>query len=223
MPANSILDSGSIPFQTEGRLLQELGLRLVASPEVALLELIKNAYDADSASCEVSLADKDSTVIIKDVGHGMTIHDFRSKWMRIATSSKINQQFSPKYKRRLTGAKGIGRFAVRYLGDHLTIDSVAYDDQRGCTTRLTAKFDWLELDDAQNIEDAKVKYELVRVDDATPTGTTLVVKKLKSTTEFTKNQVSGQICCASCRRSVDWSAANFPTLWLVQKMILDFR
>jgi hypothetical protein len=49
------LDKGSIPFQAEGRLLQELGLRLVAKPEVALVELIKNAYDADSVTCTVRL------------------------------------------------------------------------------------------------------------------------------------------------------------------------
>ena len=48
---NKILDEGTVPFQTEGRLLQELGERLVASPEVALVELIKNSYDADSKSC----------------------------------------------------------------------------------------------------------------------------------------------------------------------------
>ena len=45
---NRSLDQGKVAFQTEGRLLQELGERLVASPEVALVELIKNAYDADS-------------------------------------------------------------------------------------------------------------------------------------------------------------------------------
>jgi len=117
--AETVLDKGKIAFQAEGRLLQELGLRLVASPEVALVELIKNSYDADSPSCTVRLEDKEETLVVADEGHGMTLADFVTKWMRIATSSKLAQELSLKYHRRLTGAKGIGRFAVRYLGDYL--------------------------------------------------------------------------------------------------------
>jgi len=63
------LDTGSIPFQAEGRLLQELGLRLVAKPEVALVELIKNAYDADSAMCVVRLEGGGKTLVVADEGH----------------------------------------------------------------------------------------------------------------------------------------------------------
>jgi len=61
-----ILAKDSIPFQAEGRLLQELGLRLVASPEVALVELIKNSYDADSPTCCVRLADNEKTLVVAD-------------------------------------------------------------------------------------------------------------------------------------------------------------
>src|ERR1035438_8178430 len=91
------LDKGTIPFQAEGRLLQELGLRLVAKPEVALVELIKNAYDADSPTCVVQLEDQGKTLIVADNGHGMTLEDFKSKWMRIATSNKLEKQISKKY------------------------------------------------------------------------------------------------------------------------------
>lgn len=183
--ARSVLDSGSIPFETEGRLLHELGLRLVASPEVALVELIKNAYDADAISCEVSLANRGSTLIIKDSGHGMTADDFKSKWMRIATATKVGEQLSPKFKRKLTGAKGIGRFAVRYLGDHLTLESVAVDPSRRCKTKLKVDFDWPKLDSKRNIQDAKVDYEVVRISDDIPTGTTLIVNQLRTSTDFT--------------------------------------
>ncbi|MGH9760657.1 MAG: ATP-binding protein, partial [Blastocatellia bacterium] len=64
-----VLDEGTVPFQAEGRLLQELGERLVASPEVALVELVKNAYDADSASCEVRLTEGGKALVIADQGH----------------------------------------------------------------------------------------------------------------------------------------------------------
>ena len=183
----TVLDKGTIPFQVEGRLIQELGLRLVASPEVALVELIKNAYDADSPNCAVRLEDDGKTLVITDEGHGMTYADFEAKWMRIATSSKLAQQFSPKYRRRLTGAKGIGRFAVRYLGDHLTLESVAVDQKWKGVTKLKAIFNWEQLDVVQDIVSTKVPYELVQMPDGTPTGTTLTIQELRRSADFTRS------------------------------------
>ncbi len=180
------LDTGTIPFQAEGRLLQELGLRLVAKPEVALVELIKNAYDADSPTCTVRLENGGRTLVVADEGNGMTIADFKDKWMRIATSSKLGRDKSQKYGRPLTGAKGIGRFAVRYLGDYLTLDSVAYDETHRCVTKLTADFDWLKLDSADDIRNASVDYSLVRVPDETPSGVTLTITSLREATDFAK-------------------------------------
>jgi signal transduction histidine kinase len=183
-----VLDKGTIAFQAEGRLLQELGLRLVASPEVALVELIKNAYDADSPLCTVHLQDDDETLVVHDTGHGITLEDFLSKWMRIATSSKLAHEFSPKFHRRLTGAKGIGRFAVRYLGDHLQLDSDAYDKKRDCMARLTALFDWPKLDEVSDLSKVQVDYRLVRLEDDAPSGTTLRITKLRSQTDFVSSR-----------------------------------
>lgn len=181
--AETLLDKGTIPFQAEGRLLQELGERLVASPEVAVVELVKNAYDADSSSCEVRLEEGGKTLVIADDGHGMTFDEFVRKWMRIATSRE--EQFSRLYRRRLTGAKGIGRFAVRYLGDHLTLITVAKDQERGLKTRLKAQFDWPQIDQFSDIRDAKVHYTLEQAGADTPTGTTLEVRRVKASMDFT--------------------------------------
>ena len=78
-----------LTFSVESRLLRELGERLVKEPEVAIVELIKNAYDADAETCEV-LADIPKSIVIKDNGHGMTLEEFTSGWMRIGTSSKLD-------------------------------------------------------------------------------------------------------------------------------------
>ncbi|HMG05546.1 MAG TPA: sensor histidine kinase [Chthoniobacterales bacterium] len=180
------LDTGTIPFQAEGRLLQELGLRLVAKPEVALVELIKNAYDADSPICTVRLEDNEKRLVVADEGVGMTIDDFKTKWMRIATSSKLANETSPKYHRPLTGAKGIGRFAVRYLGDYLVLESIAWDKHYGFPTKLTARFDWQKLDRAEDIGDTSVEYTLTRAADGVPAGTTLTITKLREATDFAK-------------------------------------
>jgi len=180
----SLLDEGTVAFQAEGRLLQELGERLVASPEVALVELIKNAYDADSASCDVSVAENGKALLVSDTGHGMTFDEFVGRWMRIATASKIDERVSRLYKRRLTGAKGIGRFAVRFLGDHLTLITVAEDHKRGVRTKLTARFDWRSIDRLNDLRQAKVDYTLEEVFDEQRAGTTLEVRKLKASTDF---------------------------------------
>lgn len=182
---DNLLDQGTVPFQAEGRLLQELGERLVARPEVALVELIKNAYDADSPCCEVRVSEGSKGLVVADQGHGMTFDEFVEKWMRIATASKVEERVSRVYKRRLTGAKGIGRFAVRYLGDHLTLVTIAEDPKRRVRTRLTARFDWPAIDQLSDIRKAQVDYKLEQLLEDVPTGTTLEIRKLKTAADFT--------------------------------------
>ncbi len=182
--AEPILDQGTVAFQTEGRLLQELGERLVASPEVALVELIKNAFDADSPICEVRLADNDQTLFVIDQGHGMTKDEFVGKWMNIATASKVAERVSRVYARQLTGAKGIGRFAVRYLGEHLTLVTIAHDPKWGFKTKLTATFDWPKIDQLADIRQAEIGYKLERVEPDAVTGTNLEIRQLKTSTDF---------------------------------------
>jgi HSP90 family molecular chaperone len=132
IPTEKKILSEIATFQSEGRLLQELGERLVSKPEVALVELIKNAFDADSSYCTVSYDNEDSTISVSDDGNGMTEDDFKNKWMRIASSSKSLKAVSSRFKRKVTGEKGIGRFAVRFLGKALSLETVASANaQRG--------------------------------------------------------------------------------------------
>jgi signal transduction histidine kinase len=176
MTTKPIIDA-NISFQSEGRLLQELGERLVANPEVALVELVKNSYDADASSCHVFITD--DVLTIRDDGRGMSLGDFCNKWMKIASGAKADEQLSPTYQRKLTGAKGIGRFAVRFLGRHLSLISTAYDAERKTFTRLEAEFDWELFDARQDITQIKIPYKLFLETDNQKTGTTLIIGKLK--------------------------------------------
>ncbi|HYV35186.1 MAG TPA: sensor histidine kinase [Gemmataceae bacterium] len=185
---NAILDEGVVSFKSEGRLLQELGLRLVASPEVALVELVKNAYDADSVDCKVHVVDDGKALKVEDHGHGMTLNDFKNKWMQIATSSKLGARLSARFKRPLTGAKGIGRFAVRYLGDELELESTAFDGAKGYLTILKAVFRWHDLDAQSDLARTTVPYQLLKAPDGASTGTTLTIRKLRSTTDFARSR-----------------------------------
>jgi signal transduction histidine kinase len=173
-----ILDSGTLSFTIESRLIRELGERLVKQPEVALLELVKNAYDADAELCTIE-HNYPVSISVRDTGHGMTLDEFKNGWMRIGTSSKESSAFSRKYERVITGEKGIGRFAVRFLGTSLHLESVAFDPKRGYRTHLSAEFDWPAFDRNEDIGKVKVPYALRRATEAEREGTSLLIAELR--------------------------------------------
>ncbi len=173
-----LLDRGTLSFTIESRILRELGERLVRQPEVAVLELVKNAYDADADVCTIDYAPPES-ITIRDTGVGMTLKQFINGWMRVGTSSKELLQISPRYRRLITGEKGIGRFAVRFLGRELHLESVADDEERGQRTRLVADFDWPSFDRDEDIGRIKVPYRLLLSLPGEATGTTLTIKNIR--------------------------------------------
>ena len=181
------IDSGEVTFQSEGRLLQELGERLVASPEVAIVELIKNSYDADSSECRIYLTDKNKTLAVADDGHGITRNEFFDNWMRIATRIKLEEETSRVFKRKLTGAKGIGRFAVRFLGRSLELESVAFDTNLKKNTRLVAMFNWSMFDESRSLEGVKIPYQLFDASEEVQTGTILKISELRESSEVVFN------------------------------------
>ncbi|HGZ7315137.1 TPA: ATP-binding protein [Vibrio parahaemolyticus] len=169
-------DKKILKFSVESAILRELGEQLVSRPEVALTELIKNSYDADSAICDVTWDHR--RIVVKDAGHGMTLDDFRNRWMRIATGNKGERLVTDKLQRKLTGSKGIGRFAVRFLGHKLTLITIAKDILTGKKSKLIAYFDWNKLDGANDLEKLEVRYKLYpEVDEQL--GTTLVISNLR--------------------------------------------
>jgi signal transduction histidine kinase len=174
----TVLSHGHLPFTVESRVLRELGERLVKQPEVAVVELLKNAYDADATECSIDWH-AGSSITISDDGVGMTLARFTDGWMRIGTSSKTSSSISMKYGRSITGEKGIGRFAVRFLGHALHLESVADDPERGTRTKLIADFDWTQFDKLEDLGKITVPYSLVAADNEPQTGTTLQITRLR--------------------------------------------
>jgi signal transduction histidine kinase len=178
MATDAVLDEGTLSFSIESRVLRELGERLVKQPEVAIVELIKNAHDADATECEIDI-DSFDAITVKDNGHGMTLDQFTHGWMRIGTSAKEGSPTSPAFHRPITGEKGIGRFAVRFLGRHLHLISVAEDKRRRQRTLLIAEFDWQLFDQHEDLGTITVPYRLERAAKSVPTGTSLVISALR--------------------------------------------
>ena len=163
-------------FTVETALLEELGERLVAVPEVALTELIKNSYDADAKECNVSL--KNDEVTVEDDGNGMTESEFRNFWMVIGTRAKAKVSKSPKFDRKVSGSKGIGRFAVRFLGAKLELNTVAYDKSDKKTYEISATFDWNEMSKHDSLTKVAIPYYVEEVSNKSP-GTTQKIVKLQ--------------------------------------------
>lgn len=167
----------SAPFEISAALLEELGERLVSKPEIALAELVKNAYDADSAICNLTLSE--NHILVEDKGHGMTESDFRGKWMVISTQAKGLERFSRLYRRSMAGSKGVGRFSARYLGNVVKLTTIADDKALSARTRLIATFNWKEITKSSSIAVISIPYTVEVVAKSVPTGTTLLISGLR--------------------------------------------
>ncbi|MCP1111460.1 ATP-binding protein [Ohessyouella blattaphilus] len=126
--------SEKLKIKPYARLITMLGDQLIKNELIALVELIKNSYDADSDWVKVSFINfdenffitKDSCIRIEDEGCGMNTQILKKHWLNPATPDKLNrkrkQNDGEKIGRRiLQGEKGIGRFAVFKLGRNVTI------------------------------------------------------------------------------------------------------
>ncbi|ATI03798.1 MULTISPECIES: sensor histidine kinase [Cycloclasticus] len=117
------------------RLLQTIGRDLIKDQYAAIVELVKNAYDADSDSVSVKLEfdelKKLLSIIIIDHGDGMDYDTVVGKWMVPATDDKLKRKTSHR-GRTLQGRKGIGRFSAAILGDIINLETT----KNGETTSL---------------------------------------------------------------------------------------
>jgi len=96
-------------FKANVRLKDIIGQGLINNSNIAIIELIKNARDANSKSVNIHFSNADnmqtsSNIVIQDFGNGMSYDDVVNKWLNIAYSEKRQDT-----KGGLAGDKGIGR------------------------------------------------------------------------------------------------------------------
>ncbi len=165
-----------LTFTVDSALLSELGERLVATAHIALVELVKNAYDADATLVSIKIVPDPSRgpqVHIIDNGSGMAFRDVQNYWMRIATPHKQTHQVSQRYGRPRTGSKGIGRFSCRRLGTQLNLLTTASVED-GSYEQTEVLFDWLKFEPGQEITEIECDGAHKRLSGVTP-GTTLII------------------------------------------------
>ncbi|MEL6589224.1 MAG: ATP-binding protein [Bacteroidota bacterium] len=105
--------SASANFKVDPRLAALLGENY-RSTELAIKELIDNAFDADAEHVWVELPEPltNQPIVIRDDGTGMTEQELRNEYLNIASSRVSRKGERTRLKNRLVkGRKGIGKFA----------------------------------------------------------------------------------------------------------------
>ena len=114
-------DGQNRSLRPRARIVRTLGSELISNEQIAIVELVKNAYDADATQVIVRfvgpLVEHAGEVEVWDDGHGMSAGTVDAVWSEIATPYRLEAIKSESGKRRVLGEKGIGRLAASRLGD----------------------------------------------------------------------------------------------------------
>lgn len=168
-------------MRPRARLIGLIGDELISDEPVALVELVKNAYDADATRVEVlfegSDPDRPERIVVVDNGTGMDMDTVLTAWFEPGTVIKRKQERSPG-GRLYQGAKGIGRFAAARLAESLMLESKTEGADEGVFVLL----DWGRFDDESYLDEITIDYELHPLPDL-ERGTRLTLEKLRKVWE----------------------------------------
>lgn len=165
-------------FTVDSALLSELGEKLVETVHLALVELVKNSYDADAAEVRVRFttdSEDKAEIHVLDNGTGMNFQEVENYWMRIATTDKAEKNVSTIYGRPRTGSKGIGRFCCRRLGRKLKLLTVG--SKNGEYQKTEVSFPWNKFKPGTDVTEIDCPGEQSILTKG-PTGTALVITDL---------------------------------------------
>ncbi|MEG0308350.1 MAG: ATP-binding protein [Clostridium sp.] len=179
----------SITFRPRARLMSQLGEQLIKDESIAVLELIKNSYDADAKGVRISMENLEfpelATIVIEDDGDGMSLDIVKNCWMEPGTDNKekklkdmVENNIRSKLNRLPMGEKGIGRFGVHKLGNKITLITHAKENKE-----VLVQIDWTIFNSSRYLSDIPI--EVIErestqtfLNDST-TGTKIIIEKLK--------------------------------------------
>lgn len=139
----------------DSTIIELLGKQNFTNKEAAILELVKNAFDAQATMLSISFSNNELT--IEDNGNGMNASDIRQHWMHVGKSDKDYEVIDKNNKKRvLAGSKGIGRFALSRLGTEIYLYS---QKNSGLDKRVLWYTDWSKstLEEHTTVADSGTK------------------------------------------------------------------
>lgn len=166
-------------FKVSSGLKNIIGKDLITNELVAIFELVKNGYDADSTEINLIINSYENYIIIQDNGKGMNRDDIENKWLFVAHSEKKDSD------KVYAGSKGIGRFSCDRLGTKLKLISHKDDE----VSEL--KIDWgkFEKNSLTKFEELDVTYTSLNVIEDSfiqKSGTILTISNLRDTWDLNR-------------------------------------
>ncbi len=178
-------------FRISAAVVKQLGEELVSDELTAIMELVKNSYDADADWVKISIntneaaSEEDLTfinskgyIIIEDNGHGMNYLDIISRWLFISVSHKREMKkngFVTKKGRTPLGDKGLGRLSTQRLGNILEMNSGVETE----TIWHHVAFDWRHFTEDSSLEKVDTHYKKIRKAQINQ-GTKLIISDLRN-------------------------------------------
>jgi hypothetical protein len=202
------MPQGNEPLRLEidAHVIRQLGDELITDTGQALLELVKNSYDADASYCHVEVdtrqvyqvvmprrqddrssggdvpesQDLKGRVTVTDNGEGMSYETIRRGWLTISLSPKrafkLEGKTTPLYHRTPLGDKGLGRIGTLKLGTFVVIKTYHSASEPG----WRVSFSWSDCEEGGLLSEVPVATEPIEPTGAT--GTVLTVYGLNDLT-----------------------------------------
>lgn len=178
--------SDNLPFKPRARMILLLGDQLIRDPKIAVSELVKNAYDADSPDAKVvmfRITDSDrGKIVVEDSGTGMDFKTVRDIWLEPGTDYRANQrknrERTPRYGRLPLGEKGVGRFAAHKLGRKIKLIT-----RKKGHPEVVVEINWDKFYEHTYLSDVPVKIQemVPQVYTGSMTGTRIEISRLRNT------------------------------------------
>lgn len=209
MNAESSKAGHGVVFRPRARIMKTLGEELISSDTVAVIELVKNSYDANAQGVLIRfvgpLVSGKGAIEVIDNGSGMDLETVRGAWMEPATPSKKKTKTSA--KRRVLGEKGIGRFAASRLATSLNLFSRVVGDP----SEVHAFFDWSQFSNDETYLD-----EIFFLVDRRPASEVSAQGALKRLSTLLNTEEKGDLSHGTVLRlsdlTQDWTRKNFEEL-----------
>ncbi|MFH1034329.1 MAG: sensor histidine kinase [Pseudomonadota bacterium] len=175
-------------FEVHPSVVYQLGESLISDSVQALIELVKNCYDADASYAKVVIdtqgiyeidgtkcSSEGGRIIVEDDGHGMNLEDVETGWLTISNRKKRElkrAKMTTPGGRTPLGDKGLGRLGVQRLGENLEIFTKAKGD-----SGFHFGFSWLDFETAPKLEDVDI--HLAEIEYPRQHGTKVVISNLR--------------------------------------------
>ena len=203
---NKDVKAGTLVFKPRARLIKTIGEELISDDKVAIIELVKNSYDAysslyngdpivdivfqgnvetcidTSGSRKYIISKKGASIIIYDEGVGMDFNTIEHAWMEPATNfKKLKENQDP--QKKYSGEKGIGRFASAKLASKLELVT-----RREGEDEIVVFFDWNMFSNEEDyLDDVKINWQIRPAQEIKTHGTILKLYDLNEELTSGKN------------------------------------